>query len=112
MLGSQRQGVDRPSLSSPIAPSGRGGNQHITVSGTKIFKGEVQRGEAVEGSRGGMCLGHRGQRRVFLKRGSLRIRGHQPCRDTVGGMEGAKAPRWECAGQVPDTEEAGMAGTG
>lgn len=50
-------------------------------------------------------------RRVFLKRGSLRIRGHQPRRDTVEGMEDAKAPRWECAGQVPGTEEAGMAGT-
>lgn len=67
MPGSQRQGVDRPSLASPIAPSGRGGNQHITVSGTKIFKGEIQQGEAVEGSRGGIRLGHRGQKGLSKK---------------------------------------------
>lgn len=67
MLGSQRQGADRPSLASPIVPSGRGGNRHITVSGIKVFKGEIQQREAVEGSRGGICLGHRGQKGLSKK---------------------------------------------
>lgn len=94
--------MKRPSLASPFAQSGGGGNKrHNYIRDRGLQERNSTEGGSWGGGRGGSCFGQRGQKGFSEKEGASRMRGHQSCRKVGERLSGRRNGR--CKGPVVGT---------